>query len=186
MANDKKKKSGFFGLFKKNKPAENVEQVEAPNKGDDYVNDINKFLLTKNLEGTMEMQKVDALGSYEDLLEDTFESTNATESEVTTNEVNANAEQSINQGQEFSFTPQEVIENKETLQNSQRPEVNQTVLQEPTAVAPAPQEQVVPNIEGYFIQPEQNVQSEVRPNVDELIYNDQTNEINNGEQRSGR
>ena len=187
MANDNKKKSGFFGLFKKNK--ENTEsmtsqtQTVAPvNEG--YMGDI--VLLTKKLDNTMEIptQGIRNLGDGD--FAETYhgESVNAT-SNVDVPEENVasaideiredtNLKQESNQFESASIPVDEVKNESINSNHTPEPLEQNTPIFDFHAESNLTPEAESPSL-NEFIQNE-TFNTNVSPNVDELIYNDQNTE----------
>ena len=171
MANDEKKKKGFFGIFKRNKVVEDKHPQLAPEpKVEEYKGIPAEFLVSRGLENTTGLPKIDALGSYDDQFDLTTdnsqsissENINAPESNVNNN-VEANNFSSVVVASQEEKAEPEIVKPDEPIyvENS-----TQTVNYQQNI--PNNEQQVAPNLEE-FTEP-QIKQENVAPFVDEL-YN---------------
>lgn len=183
MANDRKKRTGFFSLFKKNKVTPNEQpQVTVDTKVDEYKGIPAEFLVSRGLENTTGLPKIDALGSYDDQFDDlsannnqviTKDNITAVESSVTNNQEN-NLSSVIVAAQEEKNEP-EIIRPDEPIyvENSN----NQTVNYEQNINNN--EQQVAPSLNEFF-EPQINQES-VSPYVDQLYNEGQVQENNNSQ-----
>lgn len=193
MANDRKKKTGFFGIFRKSK--EVVEQQpamdnqEVNNMPNDYEGDL--VLLTKKMENTMEIpsQGIQSIsdGDFDETLQ--VNENNNNNNNVNTNEqVLTNAPLStVNEIAEDVRISQNQVVNNQNINisgvvneiNNQniapqepvnKPEENVPIFDFKVEQQPAPQ-QGTPSLDEFM--QNQNMNTNNTPDVNELIYDEQ-------------